>query len=28
MKRGAGRAWWDGPPINPFSYFATDGIRP
>lgn len=28
MKRGAGRAWWDGPPINPFSYFATDGLRP
>ena len=22
MKRGAGRAWWDGPPINPFSFFA------
>jgi murein DD-endopeptidase MepM/ murein hydrolase activator NlpD len=28
MKRGTGRAWWDGPPINPFSYFAADGIRP
>lgn len=28
MKRSTGRAWWDGPPINPFSYFASDGIRP
>ncbi len=28
MKRGRGRAWWDGPPINPYSYFAFDGIRP
>lgn len=28
MKRGRGRAWWDGPPINPFSFFAFDGIRP
>lgn len=28
MKRGPGRAWWDGPPINPFSFFAFDGIRP
>ncbi|NCW44543.1 MAG: M23 family metallopeptidase [Gemmatimonadaceae bacterium] len=28
MKRGRGRAWWDGPAINPFSYFAFDGIRP
>lgn len=28
MKRGAGRAWWDGPPINPISYFASDGDRP
>jgi murein DD-endopeptidase MepM/ murein hydrolase activator NlpD len=28
MKRGRGRAWWDGPPINPHSYFAFDGIRP
>lgn len=28
MKYGRGRAWWDGPPINPFSFFAFDGIRP
>jgi peptidoglycan LD-endopeptidase LytH len=28
MKRGAGRAWWDGPPINPYSFFASDGVRP
>ncbi|MBL0939443.1 MAG: peptidoglycan DD-metalloendopeptidase family protein [Gemmatimonadaceae bacterium] len=28
MKRGAGRAWWDGSPINPFTYFAADGNRP
>jgi peptidoglycan LD-endopeptidase LytH len=28
MKRGRGRAWWDGPPINPYSFFAFDGIRP
>jgi peptidoglycan LD-endopeptidase LytH len=28
MKRGRGRAWWDGPPINPYTYFAFDGIRP
>lgn len=27
MKRGAGRAWWDGPPINPFSYFAVEAPR-
>ncbi len=27
MKRGDGRTWWDGPPINPFSYFASDGTR-
>jgi murein DD-endopeptidase MepM/ murein hydrolase activator NlpD len=27
MKRGAGRAWWDGPAINPFSFFALDGVR-
>lgn len=25
MKRGTGRAWWDGPPINPLPFFATDG---
>jgi murein DD-endopeptidase MepM/ murein hydrolase activator NlpD len=24
MKRGVGRAWWDGPPINPFSFFAPE----
>lgn len=24
MKRGVGRAWWDGPPINPFSFFSAD----
>ena len=28
MKRGVGRAWWDGPPINPVSFFALDGFRP
>ena len=28
MKRGAGRAWWDGPAINPFSFFALDALRP
>ena len=28
MKRGAGGAWWEGPPINPISLFATDGVRP
>lgn len=27
MKRGAGRAWWDGPPINPIFFFAVDGSR-
>lgn len=27
MKRGAGRAWWDGPPINPFSFFAAEAPR-
>lgn len=27
MKRGAGRAWWSGPPINPYSFFALDGAR-
>ncbi len=27
MKRGLGRAWWDGPPINPFFFFAFDGYR-
>ena len=28
MKRAAGRAWWDGPSINPLSFFAFDGVRP
>jgi murein DD-endopeptidase MepM/ murein hydrolase activator NlpD len=28
MKRAEGRAWWDGPAINPFSFFALDGVRP
>ena len=28
MKRGAGRAWWDGPPINPLFVFRLDGVRP
>ncbi len=28
MKRAVGRAWWDGPAINPFSFFALDGLRP
>ncbi|MEN9509644.1 MAG: hypothetical protein RLZZ621_2207 [Gemmatimonadota bacterium] len=27
MKRGAGRAWWSGVPINPYSFFALDGAR-
>jgi peptidoglycan LD-endopeptidase LytH len=27
MKRGTGRAWWDGPPINPFSFFAEGDAR-
>lgn len=27
MKRGAGRAWWDGPPINPYIFFAFDGRK-
>lgn len=27
MKRGTGRAWWSGPAINPYSYFALDGAR-
>jgi murein DD-endopeptidase MepM/ murein hydrolase activator NlpD len=27
MKRGAGRAWWDGPPINPYLFFAFDGRK-
>ena len=28
MKRGSGRAWWDGPSINPLPFFASDGVRP
>ena len=28
MKRGAGRVWWDGPPINPYTFFALDGATP
>lgn len=27
MRRGA-KAWWDGPPVNPYSLFAMDGTRP
>lgn len=27
MKRGEGRAWWDGPPINPYIFFAFDGRK-
>lgn len=27
MKRGAGRAWWDGPPINPYPFFVFDGRK-
>jgi murein DD-endopeptidase MepM/ murein hydrolase activator NlpD len=25
MKRGAGRAWWDGPSINPWPFFVFSG---
>ena len=28
MKRGPGRAWWDGPSINPLPFFVSDGVRP
>jgi len=28
MKRAVGRAWWDGPAINPYSFFALDAQRP
>ena len=28
MKRAAGRAWWDGPYINPLPFFVSDGVRP
>lgn len=27
MLRGAGRAWWDGPPINPFPFFVFPGAQ-
>ena len=27
MKRGAGQAWWSGPPINPYFILAVDGRR-
>ena len=27
MKRGPGRAWRDGPPINPYIFFAFDGRK-
>lgn len=27
MKRGHGRAWWDGPPIDPYTFFAFDGRK-
>jgi murein DD-endopeptidase MepM/ murein hydrolase activator NlpD len=26
MRRGNGRAWWDGPPINPWSFFVLPGV--
>ena len=26
MRRGSGRAWWDGPAINPFGFFAYPGL--
>jgi len=25
MRKGAGRAWWDGPPINPWAFFVYSG---
>ncbi len=25
MRRGTGRAWWDGPPINPWPFFVFSG---
>ena len=28
MKRAIGRVWWDGPSINPLTFFAFDGVRP
>lgn len=27
MKRGHGRAWWDGPSIDPYTFFAFDGRK-
>lgn len=27
MTRGRGRTWWDGPYLNPYPYFALDGVR-
>lgn len=27
MKRGAGRVWWDGPPIDPLPFLVFDGVR-
>lgn len=27
MRRGAGRAWWDGPPINPHPFFVHPGVQ-
>jgi peptidoglycan LD-endopeptidase LytH len=26
MKRGAGRVWWDGTPINPWPFFVLPGV--
>lgn len=28
MKRISDTVWWDGPPINPLPFFASDGVRP
>jgi peptidoglycan LD-endopeptidase LytH len=28
MKRGSGRAWWDGPAINPWPFFVFSGTSP
>lgn len=27
MKRGVGRVWWDGPPIDPLPFLVFDGVR-
>ena len=27
MKRGEGRMWWDGPPINPITFLVLNGVR-